>query len=123
LLKERYVSLKTFRTNGAAVATPVWFVESHGTMYIGTGAATGKVKRIRHSGRVTLAPCTARGQVLGPPVEGEARILSDQAEIARAHATLASKYGMQFRLIAFSQSIARFLRRRTDDYVYLAIVP
>lgn len=85
LLKERYVSLTTFRKNGAAVATPVWFVERNGTLYIGTGATAGKVKRIRHSGRVTLAPCTARGQVLGPPVEGKASILGDQEEIARAH--------------------------------------
>lgn len=123
LLKERYVSLTTFRKNGAAVATPVWFVERNGTLSIGTGATAGKVKRIRHSGRVTLAPCTARGQVLGPPVEGKASILGDQEEIARAHTALASKYGMQFRLIAFSQGIARFLRRRIDDYVFLAIVP
>jgi len=123
LLKANYVSLTTFRKNGAAVATPVWFVERKGTMYIGTSAAAGKVKRIRNSGRVTLAPCTARGKVVGPPVEGKASILSDQEEIARAQAALASKYGMQFRLIAFSQGIARFLRRRTDDYVYLAIVP
>jgi uncharacterized protein len=123
LLKERYVSLTTFRKNGAAVATPVWFVESNGTMYIGTDATAGKVKRIRHSGRVTLASCTAGGKVLSPHVEGLASIVSDPGEIARAQAALARKYGMQVRLIAFSQGIARFLRRRTADYIYLAIVP
>jgi uncharacterized protein len=123
LLKERYVSLTTFRKNGAAVATPVWFVESNGTLYIGTDATAGKVKRIRHSGRVTLASCTAGGKVLGPHVEGRASIVSDPGEIARAQAALARKYGMQVRLIAFSQGIARLLRRRTADYIYLAIVP
>src|SRR5215472_7007914 len=60
LLKEHYVSLTTFRKNGAAVAAPVWFVESNGTMYIGTAATAGNVKRIRNSGRVALAPCTAK---------------------------------------------------------------
>jgi PPOX class probable F420-dependent enzyme len=123
LLKENYVSLTTFRKNGAAAATPVGFVESNGTIYVRTSAVTGKVKRIRNSGRVMLAPCTAGGKVLGPQVEGKASILSDQEEIARALAAFASKYGIQFRLITFFQGIARFLRRRTDDSVYVAIVP
>src|SRR5215468_7852781 len=123
LLKEHYVSLTTFRKNGAAVASPVWFVESNGTMYIGTDATAGKVKRIRNSGRVTLAPCTAGGKVLGSHVEGQASIVSDQEEIVRVQAALASKYGMQFRLIGLFQGIARFLHRRADNYVYLAIVP
>jgi PPOX class probable F420-dependent enzyme len=56
LLKENDVSLTTFRKNGVAVATPVGFVERHGTIYVRTSAATGKVKRIRNSGRVMLAP-------------------------------------------------------------------
>jgi PPOX class probable F420-dependent enzyme len=123
LLKEHYVRLTTLRKNGAAVATPVWFVESNGTIYIGTDATAGKVKRIRHSGRVMLAPCTAGGKVLGSHVEGKASIVSDQEEIVRAQAALASKYGMQFRLIGLFQGIARFLRRRTDNSIYLAIVP
>jgi hypothetical protein len=70
-----------------------------------------------------LAPCTAGGKVVGPRVEGTASLLSDQEEIARAVAAFASKYGLQFRLIAFVQDITRFLRRRADGAVYLAIVP
>jgi PPOX class probable F420-dependent enzyme len=123
LRKENYVSLTTFRKNGVAVAAPVGFVESHGTIYVRTSATTGKVKRIRNSGRVMLAPCTARGKVVGPQVEGRASLLSDQEEKARAVAAFASKYGLQFRLIAFVQDITRFLRRRTDESVYLSIVP
>jgi PPOX class probable F420-dependent enzyme len=121
LLKANYVSLTTFRKNEAAVATTVGFVESNGTIYIRTNMATGKVKRIRNSGRVTLAPCTSGGKILGPQVEGKASILSDQEEIARALAAFASKYGLQFRLIASLQGIVRFLGRRTDDSVYLGI--
>jgi PPOX class probable F420-dependent enzyme len=123
LLKANYVSLTTFRKNGAAVATTVGFVENKGTIYIRTSTATGKVKRIRHSGRVTLASCTARGKVLGPHVKGKAHIVSDQEVIAQALAVFANKYGLQFRLIAFFQGIAGFLRLRTDDSLYLAIVP
>jgi PPOX class probable F420-dependent enzyme len=123
LLKENYVSLTTFRKNGVAVATPVGFVESHGTIYVRTSAATGKVKRIRNSGRVMLAPCSAGGKVVGSQVEGKASLLSDQEEIARAVTAFASKYGLPFRLIAFFQDITRFLRRRSDDVVYLSIVP
>ena len=97
----------------------VWLV----VRMVVTSAATGKVKRIRNSGRVMLAPCTVAGNVVGPQVEGKASILSDQEEIARAVAAFASKHGIPFRLIAFLQGLARFLRRRTDDTVYLAIVP
>lgn len=123
LLKERYVSLTTFRKNGAAVATPVWFVESNGTLYIGTDAAAGKVKRIRNSGRVTLAPCTASGKILGPHVEGRASMVSDPEESARALALLARKYGTQFRLIGFFQGLTRLVRHRPDTFIFLAIVP
>ncbi len=47
--KEKYVSLTTFRKTGEAVVTPVWFAESKGTIYAGTGVSAGKIKRIRHT--------------------------------------------------------------------------
>jgi PPOX class probable F420-dependent enzyme len=122
LLKESYASLTTFRKNGDAVPTPMWFAESDGIIYIYTGATSGKVKRIRNSGRVTLAPCTANGNVTGTVIEGKARIISDQQEIARAEAALAKKYGIQRRLLYLLRSVAGIFRRGTEDgRAYLAI--
>jgi PPOX class probable F420-dependent enzyme len=121
LLKENYVSLTTFRKSGVAVPTPMWFAEENGTIYISTAATSGKVKRIRSSGRVTLAPCTANGKVTGDAIEGRARIVSDQQEIARAEAALAKKYGIQRRLLHLVRTVARAFGRRDDEGAYLAV--
>jgi uncharacterized protein len=121
LLKENYASLTTFRKNGDAVPTPMWFAESNGIIYINTGATSGKVKRIRNSGRVTLAPCTSGGKVTGEVIEGKARIISDPQEIALAEATLAKKYGFMRRLLYLVQGIASAIRRKSDEDAYLAI--
>jgi uncharacterized protein len=122
LLKESYASLTTFRKNGDAVPTPMWFAESNGIIYIYTGATAGKVKRIRNSSRVTLAPCTANGKVTGEVIEGKARIISDPQEIALAEATLAKKYGVLRRVLYLFRSIAGIFRRGADGgAAYLAI--
>jgi hypothetical protein len=122
LLKENYTRLTTFRKNGIAIATPMWFAENAGVIYMYTGATSGKVKRIRNSGRVTLAPCTASGKVTGVEVEAHARIVSGSQEISRAEAALAKKYGIRRRLLYFVFSLMSIVRRQTDDAdVYLAI--
>src|SRR5450432_703969 len=122
LLKGSYVNLTTFRKSGVAVPTAMWFAESNGIIYIYTGATSGKVKRIRNSGRVTLAPCAASGKVTGAVIEGKARIISDQQEIALAEAALAKKYGIQRRLLYLFRSIAGIFRRGADEgSAYLAI--
>jgi uncharacterized protein len=121
LLKENYVSLTTFRKSGDAVPTPMWFAESNGIIYIYTSATSGKVKRIRNSGRVTLAPCTANGKVTGEVIEGKARIISDQQEIALADAALAKKYGIQRRLLYLFRSITGIFRPQASNGAYLAI--
>ncbi len=121
LLAGNYVSLTTFRKNGVAVATPMWFAEDSSIIYIYTGATSGKVKRIRNSGRVTLAPCTAGGKVTGTAIEGKARIISDAQEIARAEVALAKKYGIQRRALYFFRGIASAFRRQPSSSAYLAI--
>lgn len=75
----KYVLLTTYRKDGRAVSTPVWVLPATGgELVIWTGADTGKVKRIRNDGRVTLAPSTVRGQATGEAVEGRARIGSTE---------------------------------------------
>lgn len=123
IVKGNYACLTTFRKNGAAVATPMWFAERDGVIYIYTGATSGKVKRIRNSSRVTLAPCTASGKVTGDAVEGKARIIDDPQEIACAEAALAQKYGLQRRLLYFVMRAMNPLRRQVNNTAYLAIEP
>ncbi len=96
----KYLSLTTFRKSGKPVATPVWFVEKEGKICVWTQAHSGKMKRLRHTSRVTLAPCTMGGKVIGPTVEGLARIVSAQ-EKEQVRLLLLGKYGLLQRLFSF----------------------
>ena len=65
---QNYISLVTFRKSGAAVATPVWFGEEDGKLYVMARSDSGKCKRVRNNSSVRIAPCTMRGKVNGPGV-------------------------------------------------------
>lgn len=113
----RYMSLTTFRKTGRAVPTPVWFAEENGRVYVYTAPNAGKVKRIRNNSRVDVAPCTYSGKVLGPPVEGRARVLPP-GETEAARGALLRKYGWQARVGLFFSSL-----RRREPPAYLEITP
>jgi uncharacterized protein len=49
LSTHKYIVLETLRKNGKAVRTPVWFIQSEGSIYIRTDEKSGKVKRLRSS--------------------------------------------------------------------------
>ena len=91
--RQKYISLKTFRKNGTGVATPVWFGEEDGKLYVMTRGDMGKTKRIRNNSSVRVAPCTIRGMVTGPEFAATARILPVE-EHARARQTINRKYWM-----------------------------
>lgn len=105
----QYAQLTTFRKDGNAVSTPVWFAPDQGKLYVMTPSTTGKIKRIRNNGRVLLAPCTASGKLLGEPVEAQAHELPT-SENSRALAALTRKYGFLYRVFTFFQN-ARKVKR------------
>lgn len=105
----KYIQLTTFRKNGTAVPTPVWFATDQGKLYVLTINTAGKVKRIRNTARVVLAPCNASGKVLGEQVEARAREVS-AAEYEHAIAVLARKYGFIYRVFTFLQNIRKAKR-------------
>jgi hypothetical protein len=110
--EHRYVSLATRRRNGAEVRTPVWFAEAGGRLYVFTAGESGKVKRLRHTPAVRLAPCDARGKIHGPWHDGTTRLLQDIAAVDRARATLLAKYGWQMKMLdLFSWLTGRIGRR------------
>lgn len=114
LYQHKFALLTTFRKDGGGVPTPVWFANEQGKLYIMTPATTGKVKRIRNNGRVTLAPSDTRGHVLGDTVEGHARILPPD-DTTRARNALARKYGLLHRILTL------FLRIRKTNRVYIEV--
>jgi len=88
---QKYISLSTFRKNGAKVATPVWFGEEGDKLYVMTRSDLGKTKRIRNNAQVMVAPCTIRGKVTGPESAATARILPLE-EHNHARQTVNRKY-------------------------------
>jgi PPOX class probable F420-dependent enzyme len=74
----------------------------------------GKVKRIRANHRVRFAPSTARGEPLGPWVEGTARIL-DAADSRRVRTLMLAKYGLIWRVLEASNTITSRLRGGGND--------
>ena len=119
LNKEAYISLATFRRNGTAVETPVWFAILGGKLYVVTDGTSAKVKRIRATKRVRVAPCNFRGGVTGQWIDGTGRILKEKGLIERAHAALCEKYGWQMWLLDTVSSLFGRIGRRA--YLELSV--
>ncbi|WP_199513388.1 PPOX class F420-dependent oxidoreductase [Nucisporomicrobium flavum] len=103
---EKYVLLTTFRKTGKAVPTPVWAVPDGDGLAVWTTNDAGKLKRIRNSPRVTVAPCDVRGNPKGDEVEAAARI-GDAADLARVREALKRKYGLPGRLVLLGSRLRR----------------
>lgn len=110
-----FIALTTFRRNGEGVSTPVWVVPDGDALAVWTPAGTGKLKRLAHTARVTVAECSRRGRVGDDvvPAPATATTTNDPAEVDRVARKLAEKYGLQFRLFTFVERVvARRERRR-----------
>jgi uncharacterized protein len=113
----KYCLLVSFRRSGEPVPTPVWFgLDADGRLYVRSEADAGKVKRIRATPRVRVAPSGPRGKPTGPLAEGTARVLAREEE-ARAERALQSNYGLGRRLY---ESMSGPLGVNT---VYLEVTP
>jgi len=88
---QKYVSVATFRKNGTAVWTPVWFGEGDDKLYVMSRSDSGKYKRIRNNPQLRVAPCTIRGRIIGPEFAGVARILPPE-DWPGARKTLERRY-------------------------------
>ena len=109
--EQKYISLATFRKSGVAVYTPIWFAEENDKLYFMTSSKSGKYKRIRNNPRVTIAPCTIRGKIIGPEFPATVRILPPQ-EFQRTRCLINAKYWL---------ARIPFMWRNTD--AYLEITP
>jgi uncharacterized protein len=97
--KHKYINLETYRKSGAGVQTPVWFAQDGAVLYVWTGAASGKVKRIRRSGQVKVAPSDMRGGLLGDWVSGAAEIAPPgTTAYQRGKQLVDRKYGLMKRM-------------------------
>ena len=109
LAAEDFVLLTTFRRDGRPVATPVWVAGFGDALVVSTPEGTGKVKRLRHTPRVTLQACSRRGHPKpgAPVVEAVAVVRRDEPTRAAVEAALLAKYGWQWRIAMVVERIVR----------------
>jgi len=88
---QNYISLASFRKNGAAVYTPVWFAEQGDKLYVMTRSDSGKFKRIRNNPNIKIAPSTIRGKITGAEFPATARVLPPE-DWERARNAIRGKY-------------------------------
>ncbi|MGW3786456.1 PPOX class F420-dependent oxidoreductase [Micromonospora chokoriensis] len=106
LSAEKYILLTTFRKDGRAVPTPVWSVRDGDALAVWTRADSGKVKRIRHNGEVTVAPCDVRGRPHGAEVPAHATIYGS-GDTGRVRDLLKHKYRLIGRLSLLGSRLRR----------------
>ena len=111
----RYFNLATFRKNGSAVETPVWFAPSKddapGVYYVFSAGDAGKVKRLRRDQTARVAACDVRGKLQGDWLQARAELI-DGADADAALAALRRKYGWQMALAdVLARLTGRFHRR------------
>ena len=91
--------LTTFGPDGEAVGTPMSIALAGGKAYFVTPGDSGKARRLAHTDRVTLAPCTLTGRVTGEAVEGRARRLSPEERRRDAKGLLKPTRGLFWNLV------------------------
>jgi hypothetical protein len=106
-----YLNLETFRKNGQGVPTPVWFAgePAQGTpekVYVYSTGDSGKAKRLRNSSRAGVAPCTARGKLLGDWINAQAEIVTG-AEAEHGMTLLNKKYFPLKQILGFFALFSR----------------
>lgn len=91
--KSEYILLTTFTKDGRPKPTPIWAAPDGAGLVVITQEKSWKVKRIRNTPRVTIAPCDVRGNPKGEPVEAMATILDKSANGATYDA-IGKRYGL-----------------------------
>ncbi|TGD90482.1 PPOX class F420-dependent oxidoreductase [Mycolicibacterium sp. CH28] len=95
----RYALLRTYRRDGTAVDTPIWFHLDGNTLVFRTKVGP-KTRRIAADPRAELRVCDYKGRVpdSAPTLTGKAVIVSG-ADAQRANRALHARYGWQYNLV------------------------
>jgi PPOX class probable F420-dependent enzyme len=96
LASSRYAQLRTYRRDGSAVDTPMWFHIDGDTLVFRTKIGP-KTRRIAANPLVEMWPCDYRGRYADgtPTITGQASILSGPAADA-ANQAMQKRYGWQY---------------------------
>lgn len=95
-----YILLTTFTRDGRPKPTPVWAAADGDRLLVITQEKSWKVKRIRHTPRVTLAVCDLRGRPRSDAVEATATLL-DKSQTGAVYDAIGKRYGILGRVFNF----------------------
>jgi PPOX class probable F420-dependent enzyme len=91
--KSEYILLTTFTKDGRPKPTAIWAAPDGDRLVVITQEKSWKVKRIRNTPRVTIAPSDRTGNAKGEAVEATAAILDKSANGATYDA-IGKRYGL-----------------------------
>ncbi len=102
LAGQRHLRLTTFHRDGRPAPTTIWVVREDDHLLAITPATSGKVKRLRHTNRVLLAPCDARGRVssANADLEAVAVLFTEPDRLRALRALMRARYGARYLLRA-----------------------
>lgn len=123
LSDEKYILLTTFKRDGSAVASPVWVVAiDDRRVGFSTSSKSGKVKRLSHTPRVTVQPCTMRGEPkpATAAAEATARIVHGQEYDAIKEKVLA-KYGIMTTITKVLGTVGGILKGKRIPYADVGV--
>ncbi len=93
IAKSEYILLTTFTKDGRPKPTAIWAAPAGDGLVVITQEKSWKVRRIRNTPRVTIAPCDRSGNLKGEAVEATAAILDKSANGATYDA-IGNRYGL-----------------------------
>src|SRR5882757_5733857 len=91
--KSEYILLTTFTKDGRPKPTAIWAAPDGDRLVVITQETSWKVKRIRNTPRVTIAPCDRRGNLKGETVDATAAVL-DKSVNAATYDAIGKRYAV-----------------------------
>jgi PPOX class probable F420-dependent enzyme len=119
-VEQKTVVLTTFRKDGTPVGTPVSIAVDGDRAVVRSFEHAGKVKRLRNTPVVEIAPSTTRGVLTGTALRAEARPLTGPEWSQAAH-LLRRKYPLLHGVVVPASH--HLLRRRTGRTVHYELTP
>ena len=123
LFPGRYLSVTSFKRDGAGIATPVWFVSDGRRLFAFTDLHSAKIRRVRRNPKVLVASCRPWGRLRREPVPARAEVLTDTADLERVRELLLARYKISYRVVIFFYRLGRRTRGKQSvaDGAALAI--
>lgn len=113
----RAIDLVTFKRNGEAAHTPVWFAPEPSNpqrLFVYTNRGSWKVKRLRRDSNARVAGCDMRGLRTGPEFRATAEVIIEPQDpkFLRGFELLERRYGLWFKLVLAASRLSGRYRNR-----------